>query len=111
MKFGDRCHTIWTIRLGWKFFEKPVGGGFTYTHLATAKKTPITFGRLGHFSWDPFFWGIKLDANVEYFFWDFSFFVHEVWVGNSSADPCLVINLPFPIIHGLKILFSRHTDA
>ena len=95
MKFGDRCHTIWTIRLGWKFFEKPVGGGLHTTSARQKKKH--TIWTLGSLNWDPFLGGIKLDANVYgiVILRDFPFFVHEVWVGNSSADPCLVRDLPF----------------
>ena len=86
MKFGDRCHHIWTPRLGWKFFEKPVGGGFTYNILATEKKNTHHIWTLGSLNRAPFWGGIKLDANVYgiVILRDFSFFVHEVWVGNSS---------------------------
>ena len=68
-------------------FWKTRWGGFTYNICATEKKT-IPFGRLG----------IVILR-------DFPFFVHEVWVGNSSADPCLVRDLPFQSSMGWKIFF------
>ena len=91
--------------LGWdgSFLKNPLGGVYIQ-HLRDRKKKH-TIWTLGSLNRAPFLGRIKLDANVEYFFRDFSFFVHEVWVGKSSADPCLVRHLPFQSSMGWKIFF------